>query len=151
MRDAVDQWVYCVVVSDGLPEEGGERSFRDFVVKERAYFHPYGGANGWPKRPPRFMAFRWGGYVRQINRVDSYEVVEHLNDLWPELTRGEDTKPDPRMVYSLGPDIPIGTIPTKGTYAIGRDWALLDQILTQPTLAGPSARARIFDGELPPL
>ncbi len=38
------------------------------------------------------------------------------------------------MVYDLGPDIPIPAIPTTGTYATERVWALLDQMLTAETL-----------------
>jgi len=43
VRDPAEQWVYCVVVSDGKPG-GGSRTFRDFVTIERVYFHPYGGS-----------------------------------------------------------------------------------------------------------
>jgi hypothetical protein len=133
VRDVADQWAYCVVVSGASPATGG-RTFREFVIKERIYFHPYGGRNGWPKRPPRFMAFRWGGRVRQINRVVAHEVVPHLNDRLPGIPRGMDGADHPHIIYSLGPDIPIPVIPTKGVYPNGRVWALLDQILTQPTL-----------------
>ncbi|GAA2170714.1 hypothetical protein [Actinomadura napierensis] len=41
----------------------------------------------------------------------------------------------PHIIYDLGPDIPIPTISTKGTYATGRVRCLLDQLLVQPTLA----------------
>lgn len=45
-RPTDDQWVFCVVVSDSL---FGGVSFRDYVTRQRRYFHPYGGRNGWPK------------------------------------------------------------------------------------------------------
>ena len=132
VRDKSDQWVYCVVVSDGKPG-GGDRTFRDFVTTERVYFHPYGGHNGWPKRPPNLIGFRWGGRVRQISRVASYEVVPNLHSRWPDIpTTGDPDRP--HLLYELGPDLPIPVIPTKGTYATARVWALLDQLLTQPTL-----------------
>jgi hypothetical protein len=50
VRDPAEQWVYCVVVSNDA--QGGPRTFRDYVTTERRYFHPFGGRNGWPKRPP---------------------------------------------------------------------------------------------------
>lgn len=51
-RPADDQWVFCVVVSDAF---FGGVSFRDYVTRQRRYFHPYGGRNGWPKRPPNLL------------------------------------------------------------------------------------------------
>lgn len=132
VRDPSEQWVYCVVVSEGKPG-GGNHTFRDFVTTERVYFHPYGGHNGWPKRPPILIGFRWGGRVRQVNRVASYEVVPNLQFRWPDIPTVGDTG-QPHLVYELGPDLPIPVIATKGTYATARVWALLDQLLTQPTL-----------------
>ncbi|KAA1375980.1 hypothetical protein [Aeromicrobium fastidiosum] len=134
MRDPSEQWVYCVVASKGTM--GGPRTFRDYVTTERSYFHPFGGRNGWPKRPPTFLAFRWEGRVRQINRVLDSKVVDRLQDEWPDIPTGAhaDTE-SPHIIYRLGQDIPIGEIPTKGVYANARVWALLDQILTQPGLA----------------
>lgn len=125
-----DQWVFCVVVSD---EVFGGMTFRDYVVKERTYFHPFGGNNTWPKVAPNFLCFRWGGAVRQVNRVESFEVVSSLTDCWPSITPEE--AGGAHIVYELGPDIPIPEISTKGTYASGRVWCLLDQLLVQPTLA----------------
>jgi hypothetical protein len=130
-----DQWVFCVVASDTL---FGGRSFKDYVVNERVYFHPYGGNNTWPKAAPNFLCFRWAGRVQQVNRVASFEILPHLGDRWPSLT--DEESGGPHIVYTLGPDIPIPTISTKGTYANGRIWCLLDQLLVHPTLAD-AARA----------
>lgn len=127
VRPPAEQWVYCVVLSS---RRLGAHSFRDYVADQRVYSHPYGGRNGWPKRPVTFMAFRWGGRVRQVNRVVSHEVVRQLHDRWPDIS-ADDT---PHMVYALGPDIPIPDISTAGTYATGRVWALLDQLLTASSL-----------------
>ena len=49
---------------------------------------------------------------------------------WPDIPTGADNH-TPHIVYTLGPDIPIGDIPTKGVYANARVW-VLDQILTKP-------------------
>lgn len=125
-----DQWVFCVVVSDAL---FGGITFKDYVLRERVYFHPFGGNNTWPKVPPNFLCFRWGGQVRQVNRVERFEIVPQLSDRWPGVTREESV--GPHIIYDLGPDIPIPTISTKGTYATGRVRCLLDQLLVQPTLA----------------
>jgi hypothetical protein len=57
VREPAEQWVYCVVAADGKPG-GGSRTFRDFVTTERVYLHPYGGHNGWPKRPLNLIGFR---------------------------------------------------------------------------------------------
>jgi hypothetical protein len=126
-----DQWVFCVVVSNTL---FGAITFRDYVLHERVYFHPFGGNNTWPKIPPNFLCFRWGGRVRQVNRVKRFEVVPQLSDRWPAITREEDSS-GPHIIYDLGPDIPIPEISTRGTYANGRVRCLLDQLLVQPTLA----------------
>jgi hypothetical protein len=125
-----DQWVFCVVVSDS---DFGGKSFRDYVLHDRVYFHPFGGNNTWPKVAPNFLCFRWGGRVRQVNRVRRFEVVPRLADRWPSVTPAEEE--GPHIVYDLGPDIPIPAISTKGTYASGRVWCLLDQLLVSPTLA----------------
>lgn len=125
-----DQWVFCVVVSD---TRLGGMTFQDYVLHERAYFHPFGGNNTWPKKAPNFLCFRWGGQVRQVNRVERFEVIPHLSDRWPAVTREESD--GPHIVYDLGPDIPIAPISTTGTYATGRVWCLLDQLLVQPVLA----------------
>lgn len=129
-RPVDDQWVYCVVLSDA---KLGGSSFKDYVTRQRVYFHPYGGRNGWPKRPPNLLCFRWGGVIRQVNRVASVEVVACLQDRFSSV--GLDEADGPHIVYSLGPDIPIPHISTQRTYATGRVWCLLDQLLTQPTLA----------------
>lgn len=132
VRDPAEQWAYCVVVSKDTM--GGTRTFRDYIQDERVYFHQFGGNNGWPKRPPTFLCFRWEGRVRQVNRVETSRVINTLQDAYPDIPPGGGTEL-PHLFYTLGPDIPIGDIPTKGVYANARVWALLDQILTQPGLA----------------
>lgn len=124
------QWMFCVVVSNTA---FAGVSFRDFVVRDRVYFHPFGGNNTWPKRAPNLLCFRWGGQVRQVNRVTSYQVVPSLAYRWPEAAM--EVSDGPHIVYELGPDIPIPRVTTKGTYATGRVWCLLDQLLVHKRLA----------------
>lgn len=86
-------------------------TFRDFVTSDRVYFHPFGGNNTWPKRAPNLLSFRWGGRVRQVNRVANFEVVPTLADRWPAAAA--EASDGPHIVYELGPDIPIPDISTK--------------------------------------
>lgn len=125
-----DQWVFCVVVSDAL---FGDITFKDYVLHKRVYFHPFDANNTWPKVAPNFLCFRWGGQVQQVNRVKRFEVLPQLSVRWPDVARDESD--GPHIVYDLGPDIPIPAISTKGTYATGRVWCLLDQLFVHPTLA----------------
>jgi len=129
VRDPSEQWVFNVVLSDTVL---GGRTFRKWVTDERVYFHPVGVGKGWPRRPPILMGFRWGGRVRQVSRVVGANIYANLHDRFPEIDSGED--PDPHVVYDLGPDLPLPTMSTSGTYATARVWALLDQMLTQRTL-----------------
>jgi hypothetical protein len=69
--------------------------------------------------------------------------VETLQEEWPDIPTGADNH-TPHIVYTLGPDIPIGDIPTKGVYANARVWALLDQILTKPSLADAVKASKTF-------
>lgn len=142
-RDPANQWVFCVVITTDAPG-AGTTTFRQYVQQERVYFHPFGqGAKGWPKRPPTFMAFRWGGEVRQINRVVGRSVVAALADRWREIGRDHAAENVPHIVYELGPDIPLPhRIPTKGTYANARVWTLLDQLLIAPSLAAATAASK---------
>lgn len=129
VRDPSEQWVYNVVLSDQV---FGGRTFRNWVTERRVYFHPSGVGKGWPKRPPILMGFRWRGRVHQVNRVSAANIFENLNDRFPEVDPSEDSAP--HVVYDLGPNLPLPDLPTRGTYATARVWALLDQMLTQPTL-----------------
>lgn len=135
LRPYDEQWIYCVSVSD---KPYGAHTFKQYVTDERVYFHPYGGRNGWPKRPLTLIGFRWAGHVQQVNRVEAYEVVPDLRDRWPDMP------PDagPHIIYRLGPDLHIPTISTAGTYPSGRIWVLLDQLLTHPTLTEAVAASR---------
>lgn len=130
VRDPSEQWVYVVSGSSDKPVEGGPHSNIDFVRTLRAYAHPFG--KGWPKRPPVLMGFRWHGRLQQVNRVMASEVVPSLHARWPEIPVLEGA--GPYAVYDLGPDIPVPPVPSTGIVRARRLWALLDQLLTQPTI-----------------
>lgn len=144
VRDPSEQWVYNVVLSN---RPFGDSTFIEWVTERRVYFHPSGVGNGWPKRPPVLMGFRWNGRVRQVNRMVGATIYANLNDRFPDVPR--DADPLPHVVYDLGPDLPIPPLPTRGTYATARVWALLDQMMTQPTLQGAvrSSKELTRDGQ----
>lgn len=138
-RPITDSLAYCIVITDDL---FGDATFRDYVVNQRVYFHPLTGG-GWPTVPPNFLAFRWKGAVRQVNRVLEHEIVTRLSDRYPTVADDDSvtSRPpeEPHVLYHLGPDIPLpnGAIPS-GPPGLNlraqRFWVLLDQLLTAPTL-----------------
>lgn len=129
-RPVTDSLAYCVVISE---QPFGGISFRDYVQRQRVYFHPFA-SGGWPPVPPNFLAFRWDNALRQLNRVIEYEVVAHLDERFPAVTREESG--EPHVVYRLGPDIPLpgGAVPSGRNLRNTRFWVLMDQLLTQPTV-----------------
>jgi len=145
MRDAADSWVYCVVVSTWRPGDGGLRTFRDFVVNEHTYFHPFGWGGGWPKTPPNFLAFRWNNQVQQVHRVLSSQVMPNLQNRWTDIPVTEDTA-RPHIVYQLGPALPGMPIPSGRQYRATRLWVLLDMLLTSGSLAEAVERSYALTG-----
>lgn len=131
VRSYSDQWVYVVSVSS---TKLGTLSFRDYVLNERVYFHPFG--KNWPRRPPILMGFRWDGRLQQVNRVASSSIVPRLMDRWPDIPEGPGPGESygPHAVYELGEDLAIPTIPSGSIYRARRVWVLLDQLLTQPSI-----------------
>jgi hypothetical protein len=93
-RPVTDSLTYCVVISE---QRFGGISFRDHVQHQRVYFHPFA--------------------LRRLNRVVDYEIVAHLDDRFPSVTREEFG--GPHVVYRLGPDIPSpgARCPVAGTFA----------------------------------
>lgn len=71
-----------------------------------------------------------------MRRAGAIDHVDHFTWFMPS---------QPHIVYRLGPDIPIPpAIRTTGTYANGRVWVLLDQLLTHPTLKEAIDASRDF-------
>ena len=149
VRDPASGWAYCVVVSLDRPGNGGERTFRDFVVNEHTYFHPFGWGSGWPTNPPNFLAFRWNGKVHQVRRVVSQEVVPRLQERWPDIP-GTDETSRQHAVYQLGPPLPMdGPIPSGTNYRAARVWVLIDQLLIAPNLKAAIASSKVLTGGAP--
>lgn len=139
VRDPAEQWVYVVSISTAKPGDSGGFTFRDFVTTERAYFHPLG--RNWLKRPPVLMGFRWNGKLQQVNRVVDSEIVPNLQTRWPDIRETPETA-RPHAVYKLGPDIPVPPLPSTGIVKARRVWALLDQLLTQPTIVAAEQESK---------
>jgi hypothetical protein len=144
MREPADSWTYCVVISTDRPGGGGSQTFRDFVTDKGCYFHPYG--KGWPRTPPNFLAFRWGGQVQRIHRVIQAEVIPNLQARWSDIPENNDTT-RPHAVYSLGPQLPGTPIPSGASYRAQRRWVILDLLLTSPTLKDALHQTRLITTE----
>jgi hypothetical protein len=138
-RPVTDALAYCVVISNDM---FGDATFRDHVVKQHVYFHPVVGG-GWPTIPPNFLAFRWDGAVRQVNRVLDYGIVAHLSERFPAVmddhSAGSRPPGDAHVVYRLGPDIPL----PEGSIRSGKQKSASPTVLGAPRPAPhPALRHR---------
>jgi hypothetical protein len=138
-RDPAEGWVYSVSLAPRvLPGTG--RTLLQLVVEDDIYFHPYPAR--WPKRPPIFFGFRWGGKLRRISRVTHSEVVPRLTDYLPaaELTAETDR---PHAVHQLGPPLRVPELPNG---RLGRNdrrlWVLLDRILEAENLVAAERQSK---------
>jgi hypothetical protein len=62
MGNPHDNSVYVVSLNSGMSEAGV--SYIDVVESLGIYWYPATGSGGWPKVPPNYMAFRYGGKLR---------------------------------------------------------------------------------------
>ena len=141
MRRPEDSRTYCVVLNNERPAGGGKRTFLEYVIDEGYYFHPYGGGNGWPTEAPNFMAFRWDGHVQRIHRVIHHEVLPALQHQFSDVPVDSITS-NPHALYRLGPPLRFTPIPNGKQYRASRLWVLLDQLLTEATLAAAWEKSR---------
>ncbi len=124
-------WVFVVSLGYTKPENC-DLTWVEIVEKKERYFHPLGG-NGWPKEPPNYIAFRYGGQLQSIHHIEDYVVTKNLHDEVPEM-------PDVMescdfFVYKLGPAIvPNKVVKTGNIYPSGRKWAMLDTLLIADTI-----------------
>ncbi len=133
--------VYVVALADGKPD-WSVLSWQDIVTHRRRYFHPVGG-NGWPKTPPNYLGFRYGGKLQSIHHVDSYIVAPNKEAMatafseMPSATwEAQDIFSKAHFLYTLGPAIFTNHVVKTGSiYPSGRVWAALDLLLTSKTIA----------------
>jgi len=125
MQNQRSNMAFVVALAAGTPK-WSQLSWQDIVAVRRRYFHPVGG--GWPKEPPNYVAFRYGGCLQSIHHVDNWKVITDVHEDMPELTPG---KWKPHFLYTLGPPIvPPKVVKTGKIYPSGRVWAALDLLLT---------------------
>lgn len=135
MQDKQSNSVYVVVSSIEKPA-WTNLTWRDFLIKQRVYFHPI--RKGWPQRPPNYIGFRWDGKLQQIHHIDHFEVTDDVSKVvkkvnqkkWRKERYGENY-----FVYRLGPPIiPPREVRNGGLYATARVTAALDLLLTCKTI-----------------
>lgn len=132
MQTKDSNWVYVVVLGSGKPDNC-ELTWIEIVKNYNKYFHPIGG-NGWPKEPPNYIAFRYGGKLQAIHHIDDYVVTKNLHN---EVAEMPDVTEDGNFfVYKLGPAIvPPKEVKNGKIYPNGRVWAMLDTLLTSDTIS----------------
>lgn len=134
VQDQTSNWTYVVSVADGTPD-WATVSWQDFIEKHNVYFHP-ASANGWPKMPPNYIAFRYGGQLQSIHHVDGWEIITDMGAKVAGFKAGVKWEKDPHCVYRLGPAIrPPKTVRTGKIFRSGRVWAALDLLLTCDTIS----------------
>ena len=69
----------------------------------------YGGKSPWPKEPPKYFGFRFGGRLQSIHHVDDSRPFGAFRDVFPEATQDW----GPGVLVTLGPAIqPRHTVKT---------------------------------------
>lgn len=122
--------VYVVSLGSGTPK-GWQTSWIDVVSKYKRYFHPISGT--WPKSPPNYLGFRYGGKLQSIHHVERYEVIRDLGSACPGIPKEPD---EPHFLYHLGKSIQPGHVVKNGSiWPNGRVWCALDTLLTSDTVS----------------
>lgn len=124
--------VYVVALGGEIEETG--INFQEVVTKHDTYFCPVGG--GYPREPPNYLGFRFGGKLQQIRHVEGYRVTDD-NYAGFEPLKGKVDWPDERhWVFQLGPAIvPPKDVRTGALYGSHRGWIAIDLLLTCDTVA----------------
>lgn len=139
MQNQESNLVYVVALGTGTPE-GFNISWQRIVTEKRRYFHPATGEGKWPKEPPNYIAFRYGGHLQSIHHVDSWKIVENMHAEIPEILAA---KWEPHYLYELGPAIvPSQAVKTGNIFRNARTWAMLDLLLTCDSISGAAELTR---------
>lgn len=114
----------------------------EIVKKYNKYFHPIGG-NGWPKEPPNYIAFRYGGKLQAIYHIGDYVVTKNLYNEAAEML--DVTEDGNFFVYKLGSAIvSLKEVKYGKIYLNGRVWSMLDTLITSDTIS----EARYIESEV---
>jgi hypothetical protein len=125
------KWLYVVSLNSGTPE-GWKISWIDIVQHKRRYFHSVG-RKGWPKVPPKYIAFRYYGRLHSIHRVEGYEIFNDPLAKFAEIPSGEW---GPNFLYTLGrPFAPSNEVRTGNIFRNGWVWRMLDTLFTCKTIS----------------
>ncbi len=131
METRFSNWAYVVSLAQGNPP-GWSISWIDIVEKRQRYFYSVG--PGWPDPPPNYIAFRYGGQLRSIHHVDSYEVFGDPSTIFPEAPQ---QKWAPTYCLRLGPPInPAQPVPYgPRVNRAARVWCMIDTLLTSNSIS----------------
>ena len=129
MENIESNWVYVVSLSDKTPS-WSKISWMDVVYRQKHYFYP--AAKNWPKTPPNYLAFRFGGRLQSIHHVEHYEVVDDIHKKISGIKKG---KLKNHYLLYLGDGFePRKVIPNGNIWSNGRLWCMLDTLFTSRTL-----------------
>jgi hypothetical protein len=137
MQNQMSNMVFVVSIGSGTPK-WSQLSWQDMITKRRRYFNPVG--NGWPKEPPNYIGFRYGGRLQSIHHIERWKITTDVHEDMPELNPG---RWRPHFLYTLGaPIIPPKIVKTGKIYRNGRVWAMLDLLLTCDTISQARDRTK---------
>jgi hypothetical protein len=100
MRDTESNRVYVVSLGSRM-DEGWPMNNIQIVEEYDRYFFPASGKR-WPKVPPNYLGFRYGGRLRSIRHVDGYVIDTDMSRHFPGVPSREW---EPHFVLTLGPPI----------------------------------------------
>lgn len=128
MQDKESNMVFCVALRSEKPK-WSRLSYIDIVRKKRRYFYPVG--SGWPKEPPNYIAFRYGGELQSIHHVDDYEIVTKMYKHLPV----DKEEWEPFFLLKLGsPFRPNKQVKNGKIYPSQHLWCMLDTLFTCRTI-----------------
>lgn len=129
MQDITSNMVFVVSLRTDK-EAGWQIRWIDIEAKHHRYFHPL--APNWPRQPPNYIAFRYGGRLQAIHHVERSEIIHDLSEACPGIPS---SPVEPHYLYHLGPAIhPAHEVRTGKLYASSRVWCHIDTLLTAPTV-----------------
>jgi hypothetical protein len=132
MQNTNSNLVYVVALGGEIEETG--ITFQEVVTDHGIYFCPVGG--GYPKEPPNYLGFRFGGKLQQIRHVEGYRVTDDNHAGFEPLKGRVDWPDEPHWVFELGPAIiPPKDVKTGGLYGSHRGRIAIDLLLTCDTVA----------------
>ena len=128
VRDSSSNKVYVVSLGSG-PSEVPGFTFQEIVEKKRRYWYP--ARKGWPKQPPNYIGFRYGGRLQSIHHVDGWRFVSLFSEAFPDTTNdwgpvwvldlGEPIRPahevrtGPGIIRNMHAEVDLDLLLTRGT------------------------------------